>query len=221
MKKFNLFFVVLVGVLCVVGNGYAQSTDCILSWSLGSEPDLYTYNIFTSRDNASWSLSSQLTGTAMNEVVTVKPATTIKCSEFSMSKIDYIGLWYFSLTATDLAGNESERSASVSKDFGTVVGTTAIVKTVTPDGLGANVTIEGDPIELEYSDDSTNGQWIKLNDFASGSLTYRHNKKWEVGTTFVCYRTHGTNGIWTEQGCNKVEVVIDIPPQAPENLRLE
>lgn len=94
--------------------------------------------------------------------------------------------------------------------------TTARVLTVTPDATGATVTLEPTAQVLEYIDDTTAHAWVALPDYPRGSQSYRHVRTWSTEHTFVCYRTHGTDDVWTEQQCNTlVGVVVPPPPPAP------
>ncbi|MGH7229356.1 MAG: BACON domain-containing protein [Nitrospiraceae bacterium] len=79
----------------------------------------------------------------------------------------------------------------------------ATVTQVVTDAAGATITIQGpgQVLEFIYNAQST---YTGIPSFTAGSASFRHTFTWPQGTTFVCYRTKGTNNLYTEQGCAPV-----------------
>src|SRR5207253_1651075 len=55
--------------------------------------------------------------------------------------------------------------------------------------------------EFIYNAQST---YTGIPSFTAGTASFRHMFSWPQGTTFACYRTKGTDNVYTEQGCASV-----------------
>ncbi|MFO0773704.1 MAG: fibronectin type III domain-containing protein [Nitrospiraceae bacterium] len=136
------------------------------------------------------------------------------------------GTHYIAATAYNAVGSSdysNEISAQVAADSGggtktdlpaAEVSGAARVLTVTPDATGATVTIEPGATALQYQDDTTAHAWVPIL-FPAQATVFRHARTWTTGHTFVCYRTHGTDGLWTEQQCNTLVGIAPVAPPPP------
>lgn len=93
----------IIGVLLIAGLVWAADVPVTLSWNANTEADLAGYKVYQSR------VSDSFTDPP---IATLGKVTTYT---FTLPQIGVEVPYYFALTAYDLAGNESGRTAPVSK----------------------------------------------------------------------------------------------------------
>jgi hypothetical protein len=147
---------------------------------------------WTVSDNAAWLSLSPASGTAPGSATaSVNLAGLVA------------GTYNATITVTATGATNSPQAVPVTLTVTAPVSQSAIVTGVVTDTTGATVTIQGpgQVLEFIYNAQST---FTGIPSFIAGTASFRHMFSWPQGTTFVCYRTKGTDNIYTAQGCNTV-----------------
>ena len=149
-----------------------------LSWTVG--------------DNGAWLSLSPASGTAPG-------SATASVNTAGLAA----GTYNATITATATGATNTPQAVAVTLTVTAPVSQSAIVTNMVPDGSGATVTIQGpgQVLEFIYNAQST---YTGISSFIAGTASFRHTFSWPQGTTFACYRTRGTDNLYTEQACASV-----------------
>ena len=143
-------------------------------------------------DNAAWLSLSPASGTAPGSATASVNLASLATGTYNAT---------ISLTAT--GATNTPKTVPVTLTVTAPVSQSAIVTSMVPDGFGATVTIQGpgQVLEFIYNAQST---YTGISSFTAGTTSFRHTFSWPQGTTFACYRTRGTDNLYTEQVCASV-----------------
>ena len=147
---------------------------------------------WTVSDNAAWLSLSPASGTAPG-------SATASVNTAGLAA----GTYNATITATATGATNTPQAVAVTLTVTAPVSQSAIVTNMVPDGSGATVTIQGpgQVLEFIYNAQST---YTGISSFIAGTASFRHTFSWPQGTTFACYRTRGTDNLYTEQACASV-----------------
>lgn len=210
-----LVLLTVIGLACVV-----WAADVTLSWQANTEPDLAGYKLYQSTTSGQYAAPVATLGNVTTHTVTVPtpPADST---------------YYFTLSAYDLAGNESGKSNEVSR----LVAGVPVAPTLPPP---TNFRYEAGAMKWDAMPQATGGYYLRVHEIGtpyspcdatlycnngvnsltatSKTLTFKPGTQYDAWIHSVA--ADGTVGTSTGIAFTTAVAPVDLPPANPKGLQI-